>query len=76
MNWIEKTKLIIRADAFDAAAFEAGKDRVMILSKENIEDGMLSDDHPVIRARKQMRNEIVSALKSLAEASRKAAKNL
>lgn len=76
MDQLEKIKMLVRADALDSAAFEAGKERIMILTKENIEDGMLDDQHPVIRARKQMRNEIVRALSAMADACRAAASTL
>lgn len=53
--------------AIEDAALEAEKPRTMILTKENIEDGMLDDAHPVIRARAQMRSEIAAAIRRLAQ---------
>lgn len=52
-----------RADERERCAKIAEEPRVMFLTKDNIEDGMLDDNHPVIKARAQMRKEIAAALR-------------
>lgn len=54
-----------RRDVLEEAAVEAEKPRIMLLTHDQIADGILSDDHPVIRARKQMRTEIAAALRGM-----------
>lgn len=54
------------ANAYNEAAIEAEKDRIMLLTKKQIADGILDDDHLIIRARKQMRREIAAALRAKA----------
>lgn len=60
----------VRAQAFEEAAIEAELPRLMILRREDIENGMLEDGHPVIKARAVMRSEIAKALHKRAAAER------
>lgn len=60
---LQRVRAEARAGAFEEAALEAEKPRIMLLTKESIEDGILSDEHPVIKARAQMRKEIAKALR-------------
>ena len=54
-----------KIDIWDTAIEEAGKKRIMFLTHKEIEIGILEDDHQTIKIRKQMRNEVVKALKEL-----------
>lgn len=58
------------AQAFEEAAKEALKGQAMILSKDNVRDGMLDDNHPVIVARRVMREDIAGRLMAKAAALR------
>lgn len=55
-----------RAKAFEEAAKEAEMPRLMLLTREQIEGGILSDDHLIIKARAQMRKEIAAAIRARA----------
>lgn len=46
------------AGAFRESAKESLESQIMVLTHENIEDGMLDDGHPVIVARRVMRENI------------------
>jgi len=54
------------AEAYLDAAERSEKERVMFLTKDNVADGMLRDDHPVIVARRMMRSEIAKELREVA----------
>lgn len=55
----------IRNTTLEEAAVEAEKTRIMLLTREQIADGILKDDHPVVRARKQMRAEVAKAIRGM-----------
>lgn len=55
---------------WEEAAKEALEPRVMLLTHAQMADGILNDDHPIIRARKQMRQEIHDAFLAKAAARR------
>lgn len=63
---VEKAK----ASGLEEAAEEALKPRAMLLTHAQVADGILSDDHPTLRIRKQMREEIAEALRERAAAIR------
>ena len=52
-----------RAEIWSEAIEEAGKTREILLSATDVLKGALSDDWPTLKIRKQMRNEIVKAMK-------------
>lgn len=52
----------IQAEAWEAAAIEARKPRTIFLTHSDVMDGMLSEDHPTLKIRAQMREEIYDAL--------------
>ena len=68
--WNKRVPSEEMAGAFEKCAKIAEEPRIMILTKANIEDGMLDDDHPVIRARAQMREEIAAAIRAAGEGSK------
>lgn len=55
----------VRAAYLDAAR-EAREPQVMILTHKDVADGILNDNHPVILARKQMREDIAKRLEAKA----------
>ena len=63
----------VRARVWEEAATEAEKPRTMFLTKADVLDGISSDDHPVIRARAQIRKEIADDFRSKAKSLRQRA---
>lgn len=59
------------AEAFEEAAKEAWEPQMVLLTRADIADGMLDDKHPVIVARRVMRESIAKRLTARAAAIRR-----
>ena len=67
-GWLARHDAEIKMVAFEEAAKEALEPQTMLLTHAQVIDGITSDDHPVIVARKQMRECVARRLRAKAAA--------